>query len=110
MSSQKKLSKLMLVFVGAASIIPLLFVENAKAFSSSNMEQLSNPNTMQMIANNNFQQYTVKPGDYLSKIAEQVYGDGSDANARKIYEANKDIIGSDWTQLRPGMVLTIPPL
>ncbi len=52
--------------------------------------------------------YTVLPGDYLSKIAEKVYGDGSDANANKIYEANKAVIGSDKNLLQPGQVLNIP--
>jgi len=52
--------------------------------------------------------YTVKPGDDLSKIALAMYGDGCDANGRKIFEANKDAIGSDPNSLRPGQVLNIP--
>ncbi|MBF2063110.1 MAG: LysM peptidoglycan-binding domain-containing protein [Calothrix sp. C42_A2020_038] len=52
--------------------------------------------------------YTVQPGDDLSKIALAMYGDGSDANGRKIYEANKSVIGSDPNYLLPGQVLTIP--
>src|SRR5947209_7840316 len=51
--------------------------------------------------------YTVQPGDALWSIAQQFYGDGSQWN--KIYDANKQIIGPDPNNLRPGMVLTIPP-
>jgi nucleoid-associated protein YgaU len=52
--------------------------------------------------------YTVKPGDDLSKIALAVYGDGCDANGRKIFEANRAVIENDPNALRPGQVLTIP--
>lgn len=52
--------------------------------------------------------YTVQPGDFLSSIAEKFYADGSYASWRKIYEANRAIIGPDPTQLQPGMVLVIP--
>ena len=55
------------------------------------------------------QTYTVQSGDFLSAIAQKFYGDGSEASWRKIYEANKDLIGSDPTQLQAGMVLVIPP-
>lgn len=54
------------------------------------------------------QKYTVKAGDFLSKIAQEAYGDGSDANVQKIYQANKDTIGPDPGHLTPGMVLNIP--
>jgi nucleoid-associated protein YgaU len=52
--------------------------------------------------------YTIQSGDDLSKIAQKVYGNGSDANGKKIFEANKAVIGNDPTQLRPGQVLNIP--
>jgi len=52
--------------------------------------------------------YTVKQGDFLSLIAQQFYGDGSEASWRKIYEANIALIGSDPTQIKTGMVLAIP--
>ena len=52
--------------------------------------------------------YTVKSGDNLSKIAQEVYGNGSDANGEKIYQANKNTIGDCPTKLRPGQVLNIP--
>lgn len=50
--------------------------------------------------------YTVKSGDYLSKIARELYGN---ANAwQKIYDANKDIIGGNPNLIFAGQVYTIP--
>ncbi|MBE9008651.1 LysM peptidoglycan-binding domain-containing protein [Pseudanabaenaceae cyanobacterium LEGE 13415] len=57
---------------------------------------------------NSGQTYTVQPGDFLSAIAEKFYGDGSEASWRRIYDANRDTIGGDPTQLKVGMVLVIP--
>lgn len=54
------------------------------------------------------QQYTVQPGDFLSAITQRFYGDGSEAAWSRIYDANRDVIGSDPTRIEPGMVLTIP--
>ena len=54
------------------------------------------------------QDYTVQAGDFLSKIAQEAYGDGSDANAQKIYQANQDTIGTNKDHITPGMVLHIP--
>lgn len=51
--------------------------------------------------------YTVVPGDTLSKIAKQVYG-----NANKypvIFEANKPMLKHP-DKIYPGQVLVIPPL
>lgn len=51
--------------------------------------------------------YTVKKGDYLSKIAKEVYG-----NANKyhiIFEANRPML-KDPDLIYPGQVLVIPPL
>ena len=49
--------------------------------------------------------YEVKPGDSLSKIAKNEYGN---ANAwPKIYEANKDIL-KDPNKIFPGQKLKIP--
>lgn len=50
--------------------------------------------------------YTVQPGDTLSLIARQLYGDAQLWPA--IFEANPDIL-SDPSRLRPGQVLKIPP-
>jgi len=51
--------------------------------------------------------YTVKKGDYLSKIAKEVYGDASKYNA--IFEANKPML-KDPDLIYPGQVLRIPEL
>jgi peptidoglycan/xylan/chitin deacetylase (PgdA/CDA1 family) len=54
------------------------------------------------------QKYGVQPDDYLSKIAEKAYGDGSEQSWKKIYEANRDVIGPDPNKLVPGMLIFIP--
>jgi nucleoid-associated protein YgaU len=49
--------------------------------------------------------YTVKPGDTLSKIAKEYFGN---ANAyMEIFNANKDQL-SDPDKIKPGQVLKIP--
>lgn len=50
--------------------------------------------------------YTVKNGDCLSAIAREVYGDAN--QWKKIYEANKSIIGKNPNLIFPGQVYTIP--
>jgi LysM repeat protein len=50
--------------------------------------------------------YTVRAGDSLWSIAQQFYGDGNQWNT--IYDANRQVIGPDPNNLRPGIVLTIP--
>lgn len=50
--------------------------------------------------------YTVKSGDSLWKIAKSIYGDGS--QFKKIYEANKSVIGKDENLIKPGQKLVIP--
>jgi len=49
--------------------------------------------------------YTVKPGDTLSKIAQQVYGDAS--KYPRIFEANQPML-KDPDKIYPGQVLRIP--
>ncbi len=51
--------------------------------------------------------YTVQPGDSLSSIARQVYGQAG--LWQIIFEANRDIL-SDPRLIRPGQILKIPPL
>jgi len=51
------------------------------------------------------QKYTVKPGDSLSKIAKQFYGNASEYN--KIFEANRDKL-KDPDNIQPGQELVIP--
>jgi len=49
--------------------------------------------------------YTVQPGDSLSKISKQFYGDAT--QYMKIFEANKDKL-SDPDKIKAGMNLLIP--
>lgn len=51
--------------------------------------------------------YVVKPGDTLRSIAEQEYGDAS--LWPRIFQANRDVIGSDPDALVAGTTLQIPP-
>lgn len=50
--------------------------------------------------------YTVKSGDCLYNIAKKFYGNGEEW--KKIYNANKSIIGSNPNIIKVGQVLTIP--
>lgn len=50
--------------------------------------------------------YTVQSGDSLYRISSRVYNTG--AHWRRIFEANRDQLSSP-SELRPGMVLRIPP-
>ena len=49
--------------------------------------------------------YTVKPGDSLSKISREFYGDAN--QYMRIFEANKNIL-NDPNKIQPGQELTIP--
>lgn len=49
--------------------------------------------------------YTVQPGDSLSKIAKEYYGNASDYN--KIFQANQDKL-TDPNKIQAGQVLVIP--
>jgi LysM repeat protein len=49
--------------------------------------------------------YTVKPGDSLSKIAKEMYGNPNEY--QKIFDANRDQL-RDPNQIRPGQQLKIP--
>ena len=51
--------------------------------------------------------YTVKKGDYLSKISKEVYGNASKYNV--IFDANKPML-KDPDLIYPGQVLRIPNL
>jgi nucleoid-associated protein YgaU len=52
--------------------------------------------------------YTVQKGDTLFGIAKKTYGSGSEAEIRRIVEANKGQLQSKDTPLKPGMKLAIP--
>lgn len=50
--------------------------------------------------------YTVVKGDSLWKIAKTAYGDGN--QWRKIYDANKSVVGKNPNLIYPGQKLVIP--
>ena len=50
--------------------------------------------------------YTVRPGDSLSKIAKALMGDAK--KWRTLYEANKEVVGSNPDLIQPGQILKIP--
>jgi nucleoid-associated protein YgaU len=50
--------------------------------------------------------YEVKSGDSLSKIAQREYGDAQ--KWRRIYDANRELIGDDPDLIHPGQNLKIP--
>jgi nucleoid-associated protein YgaU len=52
--------------------------------------------------------HVVQPGDWLSKLAKHYYGDMYKWPI--IHEANRDIIGSNPDQIKPGQKLVIPDL
>jgi len=52
--------------------------------------------------------YTVKSGDVLGTISKTVYG--TSKHWKKIYDANKDVIGEDANRLKVGAQLRIPQL
>src|SRR5215813_8935333 len=47
-------------------------------------------------------EHRVNPGETLSEIAIHYYGDAREPSWRKIYDANKEIIGGDPQAIRPG--------
>ncbi len=53
--------------------------------------------------------YTVKKGDNLSKIAEEMYGKGKANEYNRIFEANKPML-THPDKIYPGQVLRVPPL
>lgn len=58
-------------------------------------------------ASGNQQTYEIQPGDSMLTIAEQFYGDAT--QWRRIYDANRDVIGSNPDTLKPGTTIKIPP-
>ncbi|HAI75905.1 MAG TPA: hypothetical protein DCM08_06615 [Microscillaceae bacterium] len=54
----------------------------------------------------NGQTYTIASGDTLWAIAQKFYGDGN--HYKKIYEANKAIIGSNPDHIQVGQQIVIP--
>jgi nucleoid-associated protein YgaU len=53
-------------------------------------------------------EHTVVAGETLSQIALKHYKSAAEVDWRRIYEANKDIIGNNPGMIKAGMVLKIP--
>ena len=52
--------------------------------------------------------YVVREGDTLSGIALHFYGNGTETYWRRIYNANRAVVGNDPNCIRPGECLRIP--
>lgn len=52
------------------------------------------------------QTYVVQSGDSLSRIAKRTYGDAK--QWRRIYEANREVIGANPDLIHPGQKLVLP--
>lgn len=77
-----------------------------KPAAETNTNTNTNPANAQNTSAQAADTYTVKSGDSLSKIAKNYYGDAM--QWKKIYEANKDIIGSNPDLIQPGQTFKIP--
>ncbi len=55
-------------------------------------------------------EYTVQKDDTLSHVALKYYKHATRDYWMLIYEANKDVIGSNPNIIKPGMVLKVPEL
>jgi nucleoid-associated protein YgaU len=66
-------------------------------------------NMLQQRANTLPAKHRVESGDTLSTIAIRYYGDASEPRWRKIYDANKEVIGGDPHQIKPGDSQLIKP-
>ncbi|MFJ5920393.1 peptidoglycan DD-metalloendopeptidase family protein [Streptomyces ardesiacus] len=98
---------------GAALALPLLgaaAANAAPAHSVSEQSAQSVPTSAKKAAangsekNSDSRTYTVKSGDYLSKIAEEQHVDGG---WKKLYADNREAVGSDPSLIHPGLRLAI---
>jgi nucleoid-associated protein YgaU len=55
-------------------------------------------------------EHVMKPDETLSHLSLKYYGSAIRDKWMIIYEANKEVIGSDPNHVRPGTVLKIPKL
>ncbi|WP_432083772.1 M23 family metallopeptidase [Streptomyces sp. WAC 04229] len=98
---------------GAALALPLIGAAGANAapaHSVSEQSVQSIPTTAKKAAasgaekNSDARTYTVKSGDYLSRIADEQNVDGG---WKKLYEDNRDAVGSDPSLIHPGLKLSV---
>ncbi|MFI7390376.1 M23 family metallopeptidase [Streptomyces tendae] len=95
---------------GAALALPLMgaaAANAAPAHSVSEQATQSVPASAKKAAaekNSDSRTYTVKSGDYLSKIADEQHVDGG---WKKLYADNREAVGSDPSLIHPGLELSI---
>ncbi|MFA3873159.1 peptidoglycan DD-metalloendopeptidase family protein [Streptomyces sp. MMCC 100] len=98
---------------GAALALPLMGAASANAapaHSVSEQAVQSIPTSAKKAAassaekNSDSRTYTVKSGDYLSKIADEQNVDGG---WKKLYADNREAVGSDPSLIHPGLELSI---
>ncbi|MGW7340129.1 M23 family metallopeptidase [Streptomyces sp. NPDC054808] len=98
---------------GAALALPLMGAASANAapaHSVSGQAVQSVPASAEKAAANGSDKnaesrtYTVKSGDYLSKIADEQHVDGG---WKKLYADNREAVGSDPSLIHPGLELSI---
>ncbi|NUO79461.1 LysM peptidoglycan-binding domain-containing protein [candidate division KSB1 bacterium] len=81
---------------------------------SYNREQIKDPDLIypkqvfKIHRENGPNEYLVAKGDFLAKISGAASVLGDPAQWRKIYEANKDIVGEDPNKIYPYTVLRVP--
>lgn len=81
------------------------WVQTSTKTTTASTKKPTKAGTQQVKSNTSQKYHTVKKGDCLWAIAKSYYGNGN--QFKKIYEANKSIIGKNYLIL-PGQKLLIP--
>ena len=102
---------------GAALALPLMGATGAHAATAESVSQTAARSAAQTVSQTAVQAapvtrktasgagtYTVRIGDYLSKIAEEQHVDGG---WQKLYEDNREAVGDDPSLIHPGLKLSI---
>ncbi|MEU3896600.1 peptidoglycan DD-metalloendopeptidase family protein [Streptomyces sp. NPDC045251] len=95
---------------GAALALPLMGAAGAQAAPAQSVSEQavqSVPTSAKKAAadkNSDSRTYTVKSGDYLSKIADEQDVDGG---WKKLYADNREAVGSDPSLIHPGLELAL---
>ncbi|WP_128379433.1 M23 family metallopeptidase [Streptomyces cavernae] len=93
---------------GAAIALPLTVAAGAHAATPSSATQSVSEKTVQAapvaVQKTAAKTYTVEPGDFLAKIADEQHVSGG---WKKLYEDNRAAVGSDPSLIHPGLKLTI---
>ncbi|MFG3109553.1 M23 family metallopeptidase [Streptomyces tendae] len=95
---------------GAALALPLMGAAAANAAPAHSVSEQAAATSAKKTAasgdekNSDSRTYTVKSGDYLSKIADEQHVDGG---WKKLYADNREAVGSDPSLIHPGLELSI---